>query len=446
MQPSRFNICLPDEPEPGQMLIFNTLSGSLFVLEPEYRRSLEALDQGRALDQEDRERLSELAGEGYVVEGTEQESQALTHRMRSTIYSPGDTFEAKVMTTSACNLACKYCFESHIDRAQTMDPDTARRVAERILQQALEFSVGKVKVHLYGGEPLLNMKAIEVLSEELSAGCLENSLEFSMTMTTNGTLLTAETARRLMDLGLTSARVSLDGAKELHDAQRPFRSGGGSCFEAVIANLEQVAEFLPIQVLTLCPPDRLDLFEQFLDELESRGLAAKLERLLPAIEMGYMDEKGGVCNPENCAVDERTARSQLELRGLQAKRGIAADTEILGGAGCGLTMERGIWVFTPSGEIHKCAVMSTQSRYAVGHLDSPSMFPLYYQAMNAELWQKCMKGTDCPYIPMCGSGTGCRLSALAEHGDFWGDACPRSYYEVFLPGAMRLELAAAEKE
>lgn len=443
MRASRFNVCLPDEPRPGSMLIFNTLSGSLFVLEPEYRRSLEALQQGRELDAADVGRLAEMADEGFVVQSAEAEKQALIHHMRNVAYSAGDVFEAKVMTTSACNLACKYCFESHMDRAQRMDEDTARRVAERILTRAVESRVGAVKLHLYGGEPLLNLKAAEVLASVLRAGCDENGLGFGMTMTTNGTLLTPDTVRRLMDWGLTAARVSLDGVKEIHDAQRPFRSGSGSCFDAVMANLEQVTDMLPVQVLTVCDPDHPEKFELFLDELERRGLAGKIERILPAIEMGILDGQGAVCNPEQCMVTADVGRAKIEFQARAAKRGLKSDDDRLASGGCALCMEGALWIFTPRGEIHKCTLLMGQPGQAMGSLDSPAMNELYHRAVNFEPWLRCLEETDCPYIPSCGAGSGCRVSALAEHGDLWGPACPRQFQSAYLPRAMRLELAEA---
>jgi uncharacterized protein len=69
-----------------------------------------------------------------------------------------------VETTERCNLGCLYCFKSASPAGKNMTEDTARSVAKYI---AL-FKDHPVTVDFSGGEPTLNLKAIEIIASELS--------------------------------------------------------------------------------------------------------------------------------------------------------------------------------------------------------------------------------------------------------------------------------------
>ena len=445
MQTSRYNISLPDEPNPGEMLIFNTLSGSLFVLEPEYRQSLEALQNGAELGDDDLVRLGEMQAEGYVVgDGVDEDDMVIQH-MRTMVYTKPHTFMAKVMTTMACNLACEYCFESHADRSQAMSLETARRVLQKIQLRAEDIEAQGVELDFYGGEPLINPEVIRFLSRELLDWCRETGRTYSFTMTTNGTLLTPELVTELKPLGFKGARVSLDGVKEVHDSRRPFRAGGGSSYEAIMRNLHQVAELVPITIVTVYSEDNPDQYLAFMDELAAQGILDKLAGVQPGLEMDYLDEKGRACNSGACEMDARQAKRFVGLLKILAGRGVRVRQDLLAGVGCSMATNSGVWIFTPGGLIHKCPMVAHQDVRAVGSVDSPAMFPSFHADLNREFWRKCLHEEQCPYLPMCGPGLGCRAEALGRTGDLWGMACNRSFFEYYVPQAMRLELASMEE-
>ncbi|WP_112264082.1 radical SAM protein [Lentzea terrae] len=161
--------------------------------------------------------------------------------------APRPAYALTVLTASACNLGCAYCFQntapdptggSRPPRIATVSLD--RRTAGRILRfvsgKMAESGLDKLDVHLFGGEPLLNPAGCRDLLE-LAA---DHGLS-SAHMTSNGTLLTPELAQELAALGLGSVQITFDGNQIEHDQTRVRRSGTGT-FDAILSNIAAANE------------------------------------------------------------------------------------------------------------------------------------------------------------------------------------------------------------
>ncbi len=91
--------------------------------------------------------------------------------------------------SNACNLVCSYCYADHglYHAARSlMSVDRARQIVDRVSAM-----YGRIEtVHLFGGEPLMNVKAIDAIGEAfegaVAAGRLARMPQF--VATTNGTL------------------------------------------------------------------------------------------------------------------------------------------------------------------------------------------------------------------------------------------------------------------
>lgn len=134
--------------------------------------------------------------------------------------------------TNQCNLSCHYCYEFGEDKVATpegkkkfMDWETAKASIDYFLNEAR----GRTSVHItfFGGETLMNFPLLKqaVAYARAEAGRRKVSLDFSLT--TNATLLTPVIIDFLAEnaIGVT---VSIDGAKESHDAFRVFKNGRGT--------------------------------------------------------------------------------------------------------------------------------------------------------------------------------------------------------------------------
>ncbi len=149
-----------------------------------------------------------------------------------------DDYIFMVNVTQTCNLRCPYCYthEGRFDfraaQRTLLSPDDARRLAHVVREW---FPQAKVDCfHFYGGEPLINFRAIQALVEETRA--VEDDCRFEFAVTTNGTLLTTAIAD-FLDEHCFTVFFSIDGPASIHNQLRVFADGRGS-FDVVKRNLD----------------------------------------------------------------------------------------------------------------------------------------------------------------------------------------------------------------
>jgi len=107
--------------------------------------------------------------------------------------------------TLHCNLRCKGCYTL----GYGTKPELSFETAEKLLQECEELGIHFVTI--LGGEPLVYPHLFPLIERH-------PSLFFQVY--TNGTLMTAETARRFADLGNVVVVVSIEGDEEETDAWR----------------------------------------------------------------------------------------------------------------------------------------------------------------------------------------------------------------------------------
>jgi uncharacterized protein len=131
--------------------------------------------------------------------------------------------------SSACNLACSYCYADRgaFGGAQPkpMSGSVARAAVDRVLQVADR--AAPVTIGFLGGEPFVNRALIHDVVAYAAKRGEELAHDVRFSVTTNATLLRED------DLALLRAHpfavtVSVDGGAAVHDVQRPRRDGRGS--------------------------------------------------------------------------------------------------------------------------------------------------------------------------------------------------------------------------
>jgi uncharacterized protein len=132
---------------------------------------------------------------------------------------PTSRVEIMVNATQKCNLTCRYCFvgagkfDYSKNYRKVLHPKTARLLIDTLperLPWAKHFCI-----HFYGGEPLLNLDAIEAaIDATLPKGKL-----FSFAVTTNGTISTKR-ALSILKKGRFNVILSIDGPAYIHDELR----------------------------------------------------------------------------------------------------------------------------------------------------------------------------------------------------------------------------------
>jgi MoaA/NifB/PqqE/SkfB family radical SAM enzyme len=128
-----------------------------------------------------------------------------------------------------CNLRCGHCYvpTGGIEPEETLSVQAISDALARLMSSNEPFC-DRWDVVFPGMEPLLPANR-EYLSVLMSAAVTGHAK--SIGMTTNGTLLRQETQRWLVDSGLTTLNISLDGNREVHDRLR-----GSGAFDAIAFN------------------------------------------------------------------------------------------------------------------------------------------------------------------------------------------------------------------
>jgi radical SAM protein with 4Fe4S-binding SPASM domain len=128
--------------------------------------------------------------------------------------------------TKGCNLRCVHCRASATELSSPNDLATS--TALKIIDQIAEFS-NPILV-LSGGEPLYRSDIFQLARYGTDKG-------LRIALATNGTLVTKEVARMIVDSGVKRVSISLDGAdSETHDS---FRGIPGA-FDAAVQGLRNL--------------------------------------------------------------------------------------------------------------------------------------------------------------------------------------------------------------
>lgn len=117
----------------------------------------------------------------------------------------------KVKLIYGCNLKCEMCKHWHGAREAPLSMERFQELVSELAE------LGCRKLHFSGGEPLLRPRVPELTEHAAGLGLRVN-------LTTNGTLVDKEMAKRLIVAGLRAVNVSLDSPeRSIHDQVRGER-------------------------------------------------------------------------------------------------------------------------------------------------------------------------------------------------------------------------------
>ncbi len=137
-----------------------------------------------------------------------------------------------IMPTEKCNFRCTYCYEDFENGK--MSRDVVDGIKSLILFRAPDLNT--LEIGWFGGEPLLNLKLVEEISE-FSKDVMQSSKGyFISSMSTNGYLLDLKSAESLTNKGVSAFQISIDGDRLTHDRSRILASGSGT-FDKIWRNL-----------------------------------------------------------------------------------------------------------------------------------------------------------------------------------------------------------------
>lgn len=220
----------------GKYYLFDSESGSLHICDPLVSEIVKKIN-GEEYDlkgvpeseiKEIEEELAELKKTGLLFSENKKE-----------IPIKSDLVKALCLhICHDCNLSCEYCFAGkgkYKGKSEYMTFDVAKSAVDFLIKNSGNRKI--LEMDFFGGEPLMNLSVVKKTVKYAKEQGKIAGKTFLFTLTTNGVLLTEETAKWLND-EMENVVLSLDGRKEVHDGVRKTVNGKGS-YEVIIENLKR---------------------------------------------------------------------------------------------------------------------------------------------------------------------------------------------------------------
>jgi uncharacterized protein len=383
------------------------------------------------------EEMLSLVGEHLLVSSPDEDI-AYLETIRQSLVEDLRLDLMYLLLSDGCNLRCRYCFEDtpaiSSFRASRMSEETVSKALENFARLTSLYgrSGSKKVIHLYGGEPLLNPKAVyaAVLKAENMKELEELPLQTDLVVVTNGTLLTRELAVFFGQHNVTVG-ISLDGPKHINDMHRIGKGKHLNVFEKAREAYELAKECnVTVGLSATLTPEVVRNFDKvlsyFVDDLGIQdGISFNILHFNPAMDTGgdYFELAA------QCLLKafERFREAGIYEERMMRKAQAFVDREPIF-TDCGVNGSQ--IVVAPDGSIGVCQDFVKPRTYFQG-----SVFDEGYDPVKSGLfegWQKrspffMKECLDCEAVGMCGGG--CPASVELKTGSRWNideRVCPHS--------------------
>lgn len=199
--------------------------------------------------------------------------------------------------TRSCNLRCVHCYTD--SEGKRYDGELSTEQAKGVIDDLADFGIPALL--LSGGEPLTRHDFWELVPYARERG-------LRLTLSTNGTLIDEETARRLKDHGFTYVGISFDGIGEVNDR---FRGKEGA-FDAAVRGLRNciaVGQRVGLR-MTLTRNNYEDL-DNIFDFIEAEGIGR-----VCFYHLVYSGRGGGLQESDLTHAETRDALDKIAARTL----------------------------------------------------------------------------------------------------------------------------------
>ena len=381
------------QPVADGMLLYNTLTCSLVLLTPD--EAADIIAQGELIDRW-----------FLVPQGHDDRKLCRQVRQMAVLLTPAPKVVTTytILPTTGCNARCFYCYEQGT-RPVTMTAETASQVVRYIVAHR---GNEEVTLRWFGGEPLVNVKAIDQICTELRA----QGVPFTSSMVSNGYLFDADMVQRAKNLWqLQKVQITLDGTAQTYNRVKAYVYQGVNAFERVLENIGQLIA-VGIRVLI-----RLNVDKHNIGEMAE--LAELLHQHFGSNEhlSVYSHELFGERTPE----DNATLFAQrMQLEQQIAKHGILRIKELPKDIHLNQCMadNDGSVVIAPDGHLGKCEHFIDREFF--GHIDSEErneaiLRKFKERRADIEACATCFYYPQCIRLVMCHRDAICSSVKQQEH-------------------------------
>lgn len=141
-----------------------------------------------------------------------------------------------ILTTTACNARCPYCYQHSLKNKKHMTLETAEKVSDYIINSS--FRGDKLLLDWFGGEPLFNKEVIDLITCRVG----NSGREFTSSMISNSYLFDLETIIHAKNFwNLTNVQVTLDGTAPVYNKIKNYiYKDDTNPFQTIINNMHNL--------------------------------------------------------------------------------------------------------------------------------------------------------------------------------------------------------------
>lgn len=291
-----------------------------------------------------------------------------------------------------------------------MGMDTVEAILNFVRRKASQLE--HLDISWFGGEPLLNLKAVRALSSGFRAICEADNIALQGFMSTNASLLTAELLTELVHSGISRYQITFDGSEEAHNRQR-LAANGKPTYETLWANLcsfQELTITFEALVRVHVTPSTIQEAREFLGVLrEQFGRDTRFK-----VAVANVSHWGGP-NDHQIPVFSDPSATLRTLAGEIAPANQIIQTNAVCSAASPFDL-----VIRPNGTVVKCAHSLDLDENQLGHLTQEGQF--VYRSGSIDAWLRGMVNGDhralqCPRDGIEGLSPVSRLVTLRRHKD-----------------------------
>lgn len=437
MKLSRYSLFVDNYPEDGKHLVYNTRTQALLTINSSIRSVLDQMPMSvHKVDSKAGPLLCKMQEMGIVVNDEENEVDIVNNWLETIRYN-SKKLEAYILTSYFCNFACPYCFEGSVkERQKYLSMKKAEEIVQWMIHKTLEVNPEKVEIVFYGGEPLMNIPAMEYIAKELHEWYKDTQWHFSFSMITNGALVTPELVDKLTPLGLDFIRITVDGDKETHDKLRPFIGGKGT-FDLIMRNIRSVADKTKVVLASNFNEKSYPSLTKLLDYLEEEGLKEKIAMIdFKPIAERLEPIEHEVANPSyDC--DPGHAHKMIEIKKELLRRGFKTAKALDGGGICHFKSADHEVIIDTDGLIFKCPAMVGHAEKSCGNVSDLKLDEKYQDFMSFDLFDWKGKCGTCAYLPFCAGG--CNYHAELQTGSYKNIFCEQEFFDQTIEDYIKIK-------
>jgi len=237
MQLSRYNKIV--EVNNTDTVIFNTLSKEMMIVDGESAELVKGFEVGgipRGHDDNVNELLLGMAKKGMLVKtGTDEVEKV--KRLVESQRSRENVQLAVIKPTFACNFRCGYCAQDH--RTTSLGEVDYKKIF-KVLSGRMKEGI-HANVAWYGGEPTMHMAQFISFTKSMISHSESVDARYSTNIITNGYALDDRFFNEIENLNIMNIQITLDGAKDFHDASRPHVNGSKT-FDIIFNNIMKIID------------------------------------------------------------------------------------------------------------------------------------------------------------------------------------------------------------